>query len=154
MFPMFNSLLGVVRNPSVVLNLTDTPHSVLGEYPTDASITGGFRLTSNGLFKTTRNILSTPVNADTDWCQSAAQVAGVGDLYECSFVKTGGTHNLSGVVSGNWNSLSSDVLATMTVSGGAGVKTWSGTLEVRKVSNPSDSVICNVSLSVTLILGG
>ena len=104
----------------------------------------GFQLTNGGLFRTNTGGVYSNVESGLQWIDDGGATAGE---YESYFTKTGGLATLTVGTLDTWQTLSTT--RTWYISSSAsGFQSLQGTLTVREIANPSNSVSCSVTLQI------
>lgn len=143
MFPSFilAAISAGARAPVFLLtNLTATANAT---FPLDATATATFQSDGD---------ISGVTGSHTDEYLDI-QRAGIGAEYEVNYSSvTGDTGDMSGATTDAWHPLSSNVAYSVS-STGLGVRTVTGALTIRQISNPSNSVSATLTLTATVDSG-
>ena len=110
------------------------------------AVSGNITALSNGDYTATGVLFGL---ADT-WVADVDQVAGLGDDYEVRLTKSAGADPASGPALATWHTISSNIVWEWTQSFGAGTTSFTGTLEVREITNTANIDSSSVSVTLTL----
>ena len=132
MFP-FSGLLDIL---SCKLGLTAISNFHVVPFGTDAH--AGIKLKQNGDVQVKSGTYTTR-NIATEWFTQACKNATIGDDYECHLSGTGDTP--TGAALDTWLTINPDREWLLDQDGGEfGTKAFTGTMQIRNISDPSDIV--------------
>jgi len=141
MFP-FSGLLDVLTC-SLALTTLGANHVV--DNPNDAH--AGLKVKRNGDVQEKLNVTWTTQNIATEWFTQRCKTATIGDIYEAFLSGTG--HTPTGSALDTWITVNADLewLLDQTF---VGSKSFSGTLQIREITNPSNIVNASATIGVTV----
>lgn len=149
MFPLASMLAAEVRTlvlgPSITSN-----EAVIDPPPVSETVTAGIRLNRDGTVEYIDSGSWVFFQQSTQWVDNVFKTSTIGDEFEARITGSGDT--LSGTGSTSFQTLN-QTLNWQYTRNTYGISTWNGTLEIREITNTSNSVSATVTIQADLNSG-